>query len=70
MIDPARFCARAACGHLDARHLGRGDLGPNRGGCFACPCPGFLSPLVETPLDHEPDVRKPASLAGDHVTPR
>jgi hypothetical protein len=45
---PERFCARKGCGHLDARHLGKGKLGPERGGCFACDCPGFVPPVLPT----------------------
>lgn len=41
---PDRYCARPGCGHLDARHLGRGALGPERGGCYACECRGFVVP--------------------------
>jgi hypothetical protein len=44
-----RYCARPGCDHLDARHFGRGALGPGRGGCYACECRGFVAPAGETP---------------------
>jgi hypothetical protein len=65
MIDRARFCARSACGHLDARHLGRGSLGASRGGCFACACPGFVPAIMGAPLDRDlVDPIEPPHLAG------
>ena len=64
-LPAARFCARPACGHLDARHLGRGSFGPDRGGCFACRCPGFMPPITGSPVDH--DLVDTPHLAADHA---